>query len=57
MRCLLRGEEGGTVDGVNIYPSEERAQHSAEATDDFKMSFSSSVPCNSAVGAALKKNK
>lgn len=51
--CCLFKEEG--VDGVNIYPAEERAQLSAEATDDFKMSFSGSVPCNSA--AALKKNK
>ncbi len=53
LMCRLR-EEGG-VAGVNIYPTEERAQHSAGATDDFKMSFSSSLPCNSA--AALKKNK
>lgn len=30
-------------------------QHSAEATDDFKMSFSSSLPCNSA--AALKEKQ
>lgn len=52
--CRLLREEGA-VDGVNIYPAEKRAQHSAEATDDFKMSFSSSLPCNSA--AALKKNK
>lgn len=44
--CCLFKEEG--VDGVNIYPAEERAQVSAEATDDFKMSFSGSVPCNSA---------
>lgn len=53
--CRLLGEEEGVDGGVNIYPAEERAQHSAEATDDFKMSFSSSLPCNSA--AALKKNK
>lgn len=53
--CRLLREEEESVDGVNIYPAEERAQHSAEATDDFKMSFSSSLPCNSA--AALKENK
>ena len=52
---LLRGGEEESVDGVNIYPGEERAQHSAEATDDFKMSFSSSLPRNSA--AALKKKQ
>lgn len=52
----LGGEDEG-VDDVNIYPAEERAQHSAEATDDFKMSFSSSLPCNSAAAAVLKKNK
>lgn len=31
-------------DAVYVYHSEERAQHSAEATDDFKMSFCSSPP-------------
>lgn len=54
---LLREEEEAEegFDSVNIYPTEERAQHSAGAADDFEMSFSSSLPCNSA--AALKKNK
>lgn len=48
-------EEEEGFDSVNIYPAEERAQHSAEAAADFEMSFSSSLPCNSA--SALKKNK
>lgn len=47
----VRADAGG-VDRVNIYPAEERPQHSAEASDDFKMSFSSSLPCNSATATA-----